>query len=142
MPKCPKCKKELPFLIDKKMVLLFSFYLSLGSVALFIFINSVYTTIQALLWKYSETYILNSMIILIIAFVAGVLFIITCFCMLQSKKFSMFPGFIGCAVLIIYPTLVLFIGKSVPSSFNYLLIILLPIILLFLLSLLFRKKKH
>jgi len=140
MTQCPKCKKEIPVIVDKNMLILYSLYLAFGSVAFFIFINSIYTTGQAIIWRYSWKYILNSGIIAFASLFSGVLFFLTCYWMLRLKKIAKISGIFSCLVFIFYPLVVVIFGTTVPYSFTYILILCFPVAVLLILSLWFWKK--
>ena len=140
MVKCPKCKTEIPCLLDKKMTLIYSFYLAIAGVAFFIFINGLYTTFQAKIWQYSERYMTNSVTLTIVPLFAGLLLLLTCFWILKNKKNAKITGIIGCLFLIIYPIYVTILDIEMPYSFNYILIMLVPAIVLLMVTLFFWKK--
>ncbi len=140
MSQCPKCKKELPFIVDKKLALLYSFYLSIGSVALFIFIISGFNTIEAVLWQYTTKYIVNSAVLTLAALISGILLLFTCYLMLIEKKIAKVTGSIGCLILMIYPLFVLILEIKVPYSFNYILLLIVPAIIILVLSTIIGKK--
>ena len=140
MAQCPKCKKELPFFNDKKLALLYSFYLSIGSVALFIFIISGFNTIEAVLWKYTTKYIINSSALTLVALISGILLLFSGYLMLKEKKNAKVTGIIGCLILIIYPLFVLILETKVPYSFNYILLLIIPAIIIIVLSIIIGRK--
>ena len=140
MPKCPHCKKVIPLIADKNILLLYSLYLALGSIALFVCLNNLYTTSQAIIWKYSVKYIVNSLTLVLASFVSGLFFLIACFWMIQSKKIAKMIGLFGCIFLIVYPLYVLYINMMMPYSFTYLMILCIPAVVVAFLSILWRKK--
>jgi hypothetical protein len=135
-----KSEENNHFLLDKKMTLIYSLYLAIGSIAFFIFINGVYTTIQAKIWAYSSRYMVNSITLTVISFIASILLVITCFWIVKNKKNAKFYGIIGCLLLIIYPLYIYIVGIAVPYNFNYIAIMFIPAVVLFLITLYYWRK--
>jgi len=127
-------------LIDKKMTLIYSLYLAIGSIAFFIFINGVYTTIQAKIWYYSSRYMVNSIILTIIPFFSSVLLFLTCLWIIKKKKNAKKIGIVGCLFLIVYPLYVYIVDIAVPYNINYIFIMFVPAIVLLLFSLFYWRK--
>ena len=71
MAKYPKCKTEIQFLIDKKTTLVYSLYLAIGSVSLFIALNILNTAYQGFIWSYTTKYVLNSLAIALVLLIAS-----------------------------------------------------------------------
>jgi len=135
-----KLDKNYHCLLDKKMTLIYSLYLAIGSIAFFIFINGVYTTIQAKIWYYSSRYMVNSITLTTVPFFASVLLFLTCIWIVKNKKNAKILGIMGCLLLIVYPLYVYIIDIAVPYNFNYIVIMFIPAIVLFLISLIYWKK--
>ena len=140
MSQCPKCKSELPFINDKKLAVLYSFYLSIGSVAIFIFILSGFNTIESVLWQYTTKYIINSAVLTLVALMSGILILFTCYLMLKEKKIAKVTGIIGCLILILYPPIILILEIKVPYSFNYIILLIVPAIIILVFSIIIGKK--
>lgn len=135
-----KSEKKNNFLLDKKMTLIYSLYLAIGSIAFFIFINGVYTTIQAKIWYYSSRYMVNSITLTIASFFSSVLLFLTCIWILKKKKNAKITGIAGCLLLIIYPLYVYLVDIVIPYNFNYIVIMFVPSIFLLLISLIYWRK--
>jgi hypothetical protein len=133
-------EKNNHFLLDKKITLIYSLYLSIGSIAFFIFINGVYTTIQAKIWAYSYRYMVNSITLTVIPFFASILLFITCFWIVKKKKNAKIFGIIGCLLLTVYPLYVYVADLTVPYNFNYIVIMFIPVVVLFLISIFYWRK--
>ena len=141
MAKSPKSKTEIPFLIDKKTVLVYSLYLAIGSVSLFIALNILNTTYQGFIWSYTTKYVLNSLAIALVLLIASALLFMGCYQILKGKKFSFTLGAIGCLLLIVYPGYVLCIDSYVPSAFYYMLLLWIPALIVLIIAVLVWKKQ-
>jgi len=137
----PKDNTNFPILEEKRLLLLYSFYLGLGSVALFIFITGVNTTYQAIIWKYTSKYIVNSAVLTLVALTAGVLLVGACWLLLKSNPIVKSAGFLGCCLLIIYPFSVYLLDLMMPYSFVYLLLLCIPAAVALILSFRVWKKQ-
>ncbi len=135
-----KSEKKNNCLLDKKMTLIYSLYLAIGSIAFFIFINGVYTTIQAKIWYYSSRYMVNSITLTIASFFSSVLLFLTCIWILKREKNAKITGIAGCLLLIIYPLYVYLVDIVIPYNFNYIVIMFVPSIFLLLISLIYWRK--
>ena len=129
-------------LTDKKLALLYSFYLSIGSVTLFIFIISGFNTIESVLWQYTTKYIINSAVLTLAALISEVLLLFSCYLMLKEKKIAKTTGSIGCLILMTYPLFVLILEIKFPYSFNYILLLIVPAIIILVLSIIIGKKNQ
>ena len=135
-----KSEKKNNCLLDKKMTLIYSLYLAIGSIAFFIFINGVYTTIQAKIWYYSSRYMVNSITLTIVPFFSSILLFLTCIWIIKKKKNAKITGIVGCLLLIVYPLYVYFVDIAIPYNFNYIVIMFVPSIFLLLISLIYWRK--
>ena len=141
MAKCPNCKTEIPFLIDKKTVLVYSLYLAIGSVSLFIALNILNTAYQGFIWSYTTKYVLNSLAIALVLLIASALLFMGCYQILKGKKFPFTLGAIGCLLLIVYPGYVLCIDSYVPYAFYYMILLWIPALIVFIIAVLVWKKQ-
>jgi hypothetical protein len=136
-----KTSSQTPHLLeDKHRLFIYSFFLALGSVSLYVFVNAIYTTYQGIIWSYSTSYIINAAIIGLVSLVAGFLFLVACFQMVQGKTFSWYPAIISSLILIGYPLVILFFGTQMPTSFDHLLFLLIPSSILLIILVLIWKK--
>ena len=135
-----KSEKKNNCLLDKKMTLIYSLYLAIGSIAFFIFINGVYTTIQAKIWYYSSRYMVNSITLTIVPFFSSVLLFLTCIWIIKKKKNAKITGIVGCLLLIVYPLYVYFVDIAIPYNFNYIVIMFVPSIFLLMISFIYWRK--
>jgi hypothetical protein len=126
------------FFADKRQGVLYSLYLALGSISLFVFVNAGYVMIQAVLWQYTSTYIINAGVITLVSFLAGCLFLLSCFGVATGKKIVSSTGFLGCLLLIVYPLVAMF-TKNLPSSYEYLLVLLAPAVFILILTVVWRR---
>lgn len=137
----PHNKTEVLFHLNKKQILIYSLYLSLGSLALFISLTGLYTTLQAILWQYTTKYIVNSAILSIVAFTAGILLIGSSYLLLKNNPMAINAGFLGCSLFLIYPCAVLLFEAMMPYSFTYLIVLTIPaLVILIITGLLIWKK--
>ena len=137
----PSCKTKLPLFVDKKQLLTYSLYLSLGSLALFIALTGTYTTLQAILWKYTTKYIVNSALLSLVAYTACILLIGSCYLLVKSNPLAKNTGFLGCSLFIIYPFTILLFEPMMPYSFTYLTFLCIPAIIILIVSLFLSKKQ-
>ena len=140
MPKSTNHKTEIPLLIQKKNTLVYSLFLAIGSVALFIALNILNTAYQGFIWSYTTKYVLNSLAIALILLIASALLFMGCYQMLKGKKFSFTLGAIGCLLLIVYPGYVLLIDSYVPYAFYYMLLLWIPALIVLIIAVLVWKK--
>ena len=122
------------------MTLMYSLYLAIGSIAFFIFINGVYTTLQARICQYSDRFMVNSITLTCVSFFASILLFFTCFWILKKKKIAKISGLSGLFLLIIYPIYIIIIDLKVPYSFNYIFIMCIPAIILLIISIIYWRK--
>ncbi|MFO7677848.1 MAG: hypothetical protein R6V50_05660 [Thermoplasmatota archaeon] len=122
MPQQQKDKREHLF-NNKKNLLVYSLFIALGSVSLFISLNMLYIVFQAYLWNYSIKYILNSLTTSFVLLLACIFFIISCFQIIKNKTNPYNIGTIGCILLIVYPLYILFID-TYTLSFSYYVVLM------------------
>jgi lipopolysaccharide export LptBFGC system permease protein LptF len=126
MSHCPKCKQDIPFLVDKKTLLMYSLYLAVGSVSLFIALNSLNTAYQAYIWSYSTKYVLNSLALALILLIASGILLFACYRIAKGKTSITALGAMGCLILLVYPIYVILIDSYVPYTFTYMLLLWVP----------------
>jgi hypothetical protein len=135
-----KSEKNYQYKFDKKMILIYSLYLAIGSIAFFIFINGIYTTIQANIWHYSLRYITNSIVFTVVTFISCILLFATCILILKTKKYAKIFGLIGCLLLIFYPLYIYLVDIITPYNFNYIFILFFPALISVIISLFYWRK--
>ena len=141
MAKSLNHKTEIPFLIQKKNTLVYSLYLAIGSISLFIALNILNTAYQGFIWSYTIKYVLNSLAIALVLLIASALLFMGCYQMLKGKKFSFMLGAIGCLLLVVYPGYVLLIDFYVPYVFYYMLLLWMPALIVLIIAVLVWKKQ-
>jgi hypothetical protein len=141
MAKSPNHKTELPLLIQKKNTLVYSLYLAIGSITLFIALNILNTAYQGFIWSYTTKYVLNSLAIALVLLIASALLFMGCYQILKGKKISFTLGAIGCLLLIVYPGYVLLIDSYVPYAFYYMLLLWIPALIVLIIAVLVWKKQ-
>jgi hypothetical protein len=119
-----KSERKTLLLNEKKTILLYSAYLAIGSVSLFASLVALNTAYQAVIWSYSQRYILNSMTLSFALFVSGALLIVACVKLVQKRHSARLFGFVGIGLLIAYSLFVLFIDRYIAYSIMYVLILL------------------
>ena len=124
MEQNPKHKQGTSFLPDKKTGLLYSLYLAIGSVSLFVSLVALNTAYQGLIWSYSTRYVVNSFTLALALFLAGILLIIACIRLLQARPSAQVFGFAGLGFLIAYSLFVLFNDRYIAYTLVYVLILL------------------
>ena len=134
-------KKEIPLLIQKKNTLVYSLFLAIGSVSIFIALNVLNTAYQGLIWSYTTKYVTNSLAIALVLLIASALLFMGCYQILKGKKFSYILGAIGCLLLIVYPGYVLLIDFYVPYAFYYMLLLWIPALIVLIVAVLVWKKQ-
>jgi hypothetical protein len=112
------------FLADKKTGLLYSLYLTIGSVSLFASMVALNTAYQGFIWSYSTRYIINSFTLAFALFISGALLIIACFKLLQKRSSARLFGFAGIGFLIAYSLFILFIDRYIAYTLVYVLMLL------------------
>ena len=129
MSHCPKCKQNIPFLVDKKTLLVYSLYLAVGSVSLFIALNTLNTAYQGYIWSYSTKYVLNSLALALVLLIASGILLFACYRIAKGKTFTAVLGAIGCLILLVYPIYVILIDSYVPYTFTYTLLLWVPAVI-------------
>jgi hypothetical protein len=141
MAKSTNCKPETPLLIQKKNTLVYSLYLAISSVSLFIALNILNTAYQGFIWSYTTKYVLNSLAVAFVLLIASALLFMGCYQILKGKKFSFALGAIGCLLLIVYPGYVFLIDSYVPYAFYYMLLLWIPVLTVLIIAVLVWKKQ-
>ncbi|VVB60198.1 Uncharacterised protein [uncultured archaeon] len=112
------------FLSDKKIGLLYSLYLAVGSVSLFASMIALNTAYQGFIWSYSTRYIVNSFTLAFALFLSGALLIIACVLLLQARPSARIFAFAGVGFLIAYSLFTLFIDRYIAYTLVYVLMLL------------------
>ena len=142
MSQCPKCKADIPFLVDKKTAFVYSLYLAIGGVSLFVSLAALNTAYQGLIWSYSTRYVVNSFSLALVLFVAGVLLLMACLRLLQARNSARLFGFTGLGLLVVYSLFVLLIDPYISYTLEYVLILLVVMIVLLVGAFFFWNKKR
>ncbi len=140
MSKCQKCNDDVPFVTDKKMMVLYSLYLALAAIAWYVFVTTANTAIIAVMWKYSMMYDVNTFLFAGVLFISGLLLIFTCLGMIRGKSFVRYTGLAGSALLFLYPLYLLVFDTYVPYAYLQMLLVIIPAIIMFIITLLLWKK--
>lgn len=127
---------------EKKTLLLYSAYLAIGSVSLFTSLVALNNAYQGWIWSYSETYIINSIILAFALFISGVLLIIACFRLIQARPSASIFGFVGIGFLIAYALFVLCIDRYIAYTLVFMMMLLILFALLIAGAVFFLQKKQ
>ncbi|MBN1860037.1 MAG: hypothetical protein JW840_01095 [Candidatus Thermoplasmatota archaeon] len=127
---------------EKKTLLLYSAYLAIGSVSLFTSLVALNTAYQGWIWSYSETYIINSIILAFVLFISGALLIIACFRLIQARPSASIFGFVGIGFVIAYALFVLCIDRYIAYTLVFMLMLLILFALLIAGIAIFLPKKR
>lgn len=119
-----KSERKTLLLNEKKTMLFYSAYLAIGSVSLFASLVALNTAYQAVIWSYSQRYIVHSMTLSFALFVSGALLIVACVKLVQKRHSARLFGFVGIGFLIAYSLFVLFIDRYIAYTIVYVLILL------------------
>ena len=130
------------FLPDKKIGLMYSLYLAIGSVSVFASMVALNTAYQGLIWSYSTRYVINSIILAFSLFLSGALCIIACIKFVQGKQSARVFGFVGLGLLFAYSLFVLVIDRYIAYTLVYTLMLLVLCAIIVAVALLFIRKKH
>jgi hypothetical protein len=142
MPPAEKSNEKTPLFGSRTILLQYSLYLAVGSVAVFIALIMLYTAYQGYIWSYTTKYVLNSLATALVLLIASALFLMGCYQMIKGKRFPNALGAIASIVLIAYPFYVFLIDSYVPYAFHYLLILWIPaFIILFIVVYIWYTKK-
>lgn len=140
MVQCPKCKKDIPFLVDKKTALYYSVYLAIGSVSFFVFLTAVYTTYLGFIWSYSVRYMVNAITLILVLLITSILLLLAGFRLLQAKHSASVFGFAGIGFLLIYSLFVLLIDPYISATLSYMLLLVVAVIIVVILTIMFWKR--
>jgi hypothetical protein len=133
--------KSPPFPFSNKYrLLIYSLFFGFGSVSLFVAVTGFNTAYLAMIWKYSDSYILNATFITLVSLLSAVIFFLSCWYMVRESSFSKYIGLIAGGILILYPIYILFQGTAMPISFDYLTILIIPAVVLLVLIIILWKK--
>jgi len=111
-----------------------------GSVSLYVFITGVNTTYLGIVWKYSDSYVINAGIISLISLFSSIIFFTNCWLMIKHRYFYKFSGFVAALILIMSSFILFLFGGTLPISFEYLLILFIPaFILMIIMGFLWKK---
>jgi hypothetical protein len=142
MEQDPNHSKDTSFLPDKKTGLLYSLYLAIGSVSLFVSLVALNNAYQGLIWSYSTRYIVNSVTLALALFLTGIMLIIACVRLLQARKSAQAFGFAGLGFLVAYSLFVLVIDRYIAYTLVYVLVLLVLFALILAGAVFFIQKKH
>jgi hypothetical protein len=121
---------------------MYSLYLAIGSVSLFVSLTALNTAYQGLIWSYSTRYVVNSFTLALVLFIAGVFLLMACLRLLQVRTSYRLYGFIGLGLLVVYSLFVLLIDPYISYTLEYVLILVVVMIILLAGAFFFWKKKH
>lgn len=141
MKQNPNQSKGTSFLPDKKTGLLYSLYLAVGSVSLFASLVALNTGYQGFIWSYSTRYVVNSFTLALALFLAGLMLIIACVRLIQTRKSARVFGFAGLGFLVAYSLFVLFIDRYIAYTLVYVLAVLILFVLILAGTVFFISKK-
>ena len=137
---CRKCGVKAvleTFLFDKKLIIIQSFYLALGSISLYLFLDYLITLVYYSSFEWYDTYdVAPIQIYIILTLLAGIFLIFAYYGFLHQKKrlYPRFTGVVGCGLF--FANLLYTIYETVTGEYFVLgeqwLVILLPCILLVL----------
>jgi hypothetical protein len=129
------------FLADKKIGLLYSLYLAVGSVSLFASMIALNNAYQGFIWSYSTRYIVNSFTLAFALFLSGALLIIACVLLLQARSSARIFAFVGVGFLIAYSLFTLFIDRYIAYTLVYVLMLFILFAFIVIGALFFFHKK-
>jgi len=142
MPSVEKGNEKTPLFGNRTILLQYSLYLAVGSVAVFIALIMLYTAYQGYIWSYTVKYVVNSLATALVLLIASGLFFMGCYQMVKGKRFPNALGGIASIVLIAYPFYVYLIDSYVPYAFHYFLLLWIPaFIILFIVVYIWYTKK-
>jgi len=120
---------------EKKTLLVYSLFIAISSVSLFIAITMLYTAYQGYIWSYTTKYVTNSVAVALVLLIACSLLLMGCYQMIKGKKYPRILGTLGCLLLIIYPVYIVFIDTYVPYATTYILLLWAPALIVLLVAL-------
>jgi uncharacterized membrane protein len=130
------------FLAEKNTGLLYSLYLTIGSVSLFASMVALNTAYQGFIWSYSTRYIINSFTLAFALFISGAFLIIACVRLVQEKQSARVFGFAGIGFLVAYSLFILVIDRYIAYTLVYVLMLLVLFALIVAVALVFIHKKR
>ena len=137
---CGKCGERViqkTMFIDKKRIIVQSFYLALGSIAAFIFLIYFEFFLEYGSYVDMADFSLKYFIFLILALPSAIFLIITYHGFLNSKRYARFSGLGGCILLIILS--IFWTEIYYGSNFTQIILLISSIILLVLTLIFWRK---
>ena len=125
---------------DKKTLLLYSLYLSIGSVSLFASLVALNTAYQGFIWSYSQRYIINSFVLAFTLFLSGALLVIACMKLVKRRPSARLFGFVGIGFLVAYSFFILFIDRYIAYTLVYMLMLIVLAALILSVAVFFYRK--
>lgn len=126
---------------DTRKGLLYSLFVAVGSIALFVFANACYVLYESIIWQYTQSYVINAGIIALVSLFTAKLLFFTAYHMVKGKYNYTVVGIVGCFIPVVYPVL-FFLGGQQPSSLDYGLMLVVPSVVLGAIAFVFWKYHH
>jgi hypothetical protein len=133
-------KKPFSLISKKHQLLMYSLFIGFGSVSFYVFITGINTTYLGIVWKYSDSYVINSGMISLISLLASSIFFASCWSIVKEKTVYKYSGMVATLILVIFPFLLFMSGSTMPISFDYVVFLSFPAIALVILIAVFWKK--
>ena len=140
MPPKSSLQKSRSLFSKKYQLLIYSLFFGFGSVSLYVTVTGFNTAYLGVIWKYSDSYILNASFLTLVSLLSAAIFFLSCWLIVKERSFSKYSGLSACGILILYPLYILFRGTAMPISFDYLTILIVPAVVLIILLLILWKK--
>ena len=140
MPQKVSSKNSCSLFSKKYQLLIYSLFFGFGSISLYVTVTAFNTAYLGMIWKYSDSYILNASFLTLVSLLSATIFFLSCWLILKERSFSKYSGLCACGILILYPLYILFRGTAMPISFDYLSILIVPAFILIIRLVILWKK--
>ncbi len=117
--------------------LLYTGFLTLAAVSLYLAFVEAELAYLGYIWKYSTHYVYQIGVYTAALFIAAVFLIQSCLLLARHRPYATIPGLFGCLILVVFPAYLLAIN---PEHTVPVFVLIAPALLLLLLSILIWKK--
>jgi len=128
---------EPTIILPRQHFLLYTGFLALAAVSLYLAFVEADTAYLGYIWKYSTQYVYKMGVYAAALFIAAVFLIQSCLLLARRRPYATIPGLFGCLILTAFSAYLLAIDPEHPIP---VFVLLVPALLLLLLSVLIWKK--
>jgi len=132
-------KKDLTITLPRASLLLYSGFIALSAVSLYLAFVEADTAYTGYIWKYSTQYIYKTSLYAVTMFIAALFLAQSSLLLIRRRPYASLPGLFGCLILVAFPAYLLAVD---PEHAVPLAILIIPAILLILFCVLLQRGKN